>query len=60
MRVLSILLSLLLFANVSFAAPYKGDARSARIPAGTELQIQIIQTLLQQKELCIATYLERV
>lgn len=45
MRVLSILLSLLLFANVSFAAPYKGDARSARIPAGTELQIQLLQTV---------------
>lgn len=45
MRALLIILSLFLFMNTSFAAPYKGDAKTARIPAGTIFQLQLMQTI---------------
>ena len=45
MRVLLVILSLFAFMNLSYAAPYKGDARSARIPAGTSFQLQLMQTI---------------
>lgn len=45
MRVLLVILSLFVFMNMSFAAPYKGDARSAKIPAGTPFKLQLMQTI---------------
>ena len=45
MRALLVILSLFAFMNFSYAAPYKGDARSARIPAGTSFQLQLMQTI---------------
>ena len=45
MRALLIIFSLFAFMNASFAAPYKGDARSARIPAGTSFKLQLMQTI---------------
>ncbi len=45
MRALLIILSLFAFMNMSFAAPYIGDARTARIPAGTAFDLQLMQTV---------------
>lgn len=45
MRALLIILSLFAFMNMSFAAPYRGDARTARIPAGTAFDLQLMQTV---------------
>ncbi len=45
MRALLVILSLFAFMNMSFAAPYKGDARTARIPAGTAFDLQLMQTV---------------
>lgn len=45
MRALLIIFSLFAFMNMSFAAPYKGDARTARIPAGTIFNLEIMQTI---------------
>ena len=45
MRALLIIFSLFAFMNMSFAAPYKGDAKSARIPAGTAFELQLMQTI---------------
>ncbi len=40
-----IVLSLLLMTNIAFAAPYKGDAKTARIPAGTRFDLEFMQTV---------------
>lgn len=45
MRALLLILSLFLFINTASAAPYKGDARTARIPAGTIFQLELMQTI---------------
>jgi len=45
MRILLVILSLIVSINMSFAAPYRGDARTARIPAGTTFNLQLMQTI---------------
>lgn len=45
MRALLVILSLFAFINMSYAAPYRGDARSARIPAGTQFNLKLMQTI---------------
>src|SRR5574344_1693901 len=45
MKKFLIILSMLAFANIAFAAPYKGDAKTARIPAGTRFDLQFLQTV---------------
>lgn len=41
MRVLTIIIAMLMFAQVSFAGPLSGNAKTKRIPAGTEFQLQL-------------------
>lgn len=41
MRILTIILSLFLFANTVSAAPFNAKAKTKRIPAGTEFQLQL-------------------
>ena len=46
MRFLSILLTVLMLSmNITFAAPYRANAKTARIPAGTQLSLQLLQTV---------------
>ena len=46
MRILTILLTVFLMTmNIAFAAPYQGNAKTARIPAGTKLSLQLLQTV---------------
>ena len=46
MRFLATLLTfLILTANISFALPYKANAKTARIPAGTRLSLELLQTV---------------
>lgn len=43
MRYFLIILSLLLFTNTCFAGPYRADAKTKRIPAGTNFSLRIIE-----------------
>jgi len=43
MRYFLIILSLLLFTNTCFAGPYRADAKTKRIPAGTNFTLKIIE-----------------
>lgn len=46
MKFLTILLSIFMLSmNVAFATPYRADAKTARIPAGTKLNLQLLQTV---------------
>lgn len=46
MRFIALLLTFLtLSMNISFAAPYKANAKTARIPAGTKLSLELLQTV---------------
>ena len=46
MKYLTILLSILVLSmNIAFATPYRADAKTARIPAGTKLNLQLLQTV---------------
>ena len=46
MRFLATLLTFLtLTMNISFALPYKANAKTARIPAGTRLNLELLQTV---------------
>ena len=45
MRILSIILSLFIFANTVNASPFIGDARSARIPSGTTFNLSLTRTI---------------
>lgn len=46
MRFLTLLLTMLtLTMNISFALPYKANAKTARIPAGTRLSLELLQTV---------------
>ena len=45
MRILSIIFTLLLFANTVFAAPFEADAKTKRIPAGTVLSLQLLSPI---------------
>lgn len=46
MRALVTLLTfLVLSVNISYAAPYKANAQTARIPAGTRMSLELLQTL---------------
>lgn len=46
MRFLSLLLTIFLLSmNITFASPYKANAKTARIPAGTKLSLQLLQTV---------------
>ena len=46
MRFLSVLLTFLtLSMNITFATPYKANAKTARIPAGTRLSLELLQTV---------------
>ena len=43
MRYFLVILSLLLFTNTCFAGPYRADAKTKRIPAGTNFTLRIIE-----------------
>ena len=45
MRILSIIFTLLMFANTVFAAPFEADAKTKRIPAGTVLSLQLLSPI---------------
>lgn len=45
MRILSIILLTVLFAQTVFAAPLNGNAKTKRIPAGTEFQLQLTDSI---------------
>ena len=46
MRFLATLLTFLtLTINITYALPYKANAKTARIPAGTRLQLELLQTV---------------
>ena len=46
MRILTILLTMLMMTmNITFASPYKANAKTARIPAGTKMSLQLLQTV---------------
>ncbi|MCD8378344.1 MAG: hypothetical protein LUB59_06115 [Candidatus Gastranaerophilales bacterium] len=46
MRVLTIILTVLMLAmDTAFASPYTAKAKTARIPAGTKLSLQLLQTV---------------
>lgn len=46
MRFLATLLTFLMLSmNMSFALPYKANAKTARIPAGTKLSLELLQTV---------------
>ena len=46
MRFLALLLTMLtLSMNMTFALPYKANAKTARIPAGTKLSLELLQTV---------------
>lgn len=46
MRNLAILLTILMISmNICYSAPYRADAKTARIPVGTKLSLQLLQTV---------------
>lgn len=46
MRFIAVLLTFLtLTMNITFASPYKANAKTARIPAGTRLSLELLQTV---------------
>lgn len=46
MRIIAVLLTILMLSmNTAFATPYRADAKTARIPAGTKLSLQLLQTV---------------
>jgi len=46
MRILVTVLTMFLMSmNLVYAAPYQGNAKTARIPAGTKLSLQLLQTV---------------
>ena len=51
MRYIAIILSLLIFAQVSISAPFNAKAKTKRIPAGTQFELQLttpVSTLVNQ------------
>ena len=46
MRFIALILTMLtLSMNITFALPYKANAKTARIPAGTQLSLELLQTV---------------
>lgn len=44
-KLLILTLAMLVFTNAAISAPYKADARTKRIPAGTKLKLQLIDPI---------------
>ena len=42
---ITLLTFLTLTTNITFALPYKANAKTARIPAGTRLSLELLQTV---------------
>lgn len=46
MKYLSMILTMLMLTmNIAFATPYKGNAKTARIPEGTRMTLELLQTV---------------
>ncbi|MDD3435831.1 MAG: hypothetical protein PHC64_01620, partial [Candidatus Gastranaerophilales bacterium] len=41
-KLLILMLAVIVFSNAAISAPFKADARTRRIPAGTKLKLQLI------------------
>lgn len=44
-KLITLLLSLVIFVNAGYALPFRADAKTKRIPAGTKLRIQLIDPI---------------
>ncbi len=49
MKFLSTIFAILMFAGISFAAPFEADAKTKRIPAGTTLSLQLLSPIDTRK-----------
>lgn len=45
LKLLAIILSLFVWANATYALPFKADAKTKRIPAGTRLRLELIDPI---------------
>lgn len=45
-KLLILALALVMFSNMSFALPFKADAKTKRIPAGTKLKLELIDPIV--------------